>query len=84
MILLKILLTSIFWNLIPRASEVVLVVENPRASAGDKRDVGSIPGGEDPLKEEMATHSSILAWRMTWTEEPGRLQSMGLQRVGHY
>ena len=38
---------------------------------------------EDPLEEEMATHSSILAWRITWTEEPGRLQSMGLQRVGH-
>ena len=37
---------------------------------------------EDPLKEGMATHSSILAWRILWTEEPGRLQSMGLQRVG--
>ena len=81
MILLKILLTSIFWNLIPRASEVVLVVENPRASAGDKRDVGSIPGGEDPLKEEMATHSSILAWKIPWTEKSGGLQSVGSQRV---
>ena len=40
-------------------------------------------GREDPLQEEMATHSSILAWRIPWTEEPGRLQSMGLQRVGH-
>ena len=38
---------------------------------------------EDPLEKEMATHSSILAWRMPWTEEPGRLQSLGLQRVGH-
>ena len=38
---------------------------------------------EDPLEKEMATHSSILAWRIPWTEEPGRLQSMGLQRVGH-
>ena len=37
---------------------------------------------EDPLEKEMATHSSILAWRIPWTEEPGRLQSMGLQRVG--
>ena len=37
---------------------------------------------EDPLEEEMATHSSILAWEISWTEEPGRLQSMGLQRVG--
>ena len=38
--------------------------------------------GEDPLEKEMATHSSILAWRIPWTEEPGGLQSMGLQRVG--
>ena len=38
-------------------------------------------GWEDPLEKEMATHSSILAWRIPWTEEPGRLQSMGLQRV---
>ena len=37
---------------------------------------------EDPREEETATHSSILAWRIPWTEEPGRLQSMGLQRVG--
>ena len=40
-------------------------------------------GWEDPLEEGMATHSSILAWRIPWTEEPGALQSMGLQRVGH-
>ena len=40
-------------------------------------------GWEDPLEEETATHSSILAWRTPWTEEPVRLQSMGLQRVGH-
>ena len=40
-------------------------------------------GREDPLEKEMATHSSILAWKIPWTEEPGRLQSMGLQRVGH-
>ena len=40
-------------------------------------------GGEDPLEEEMATHSSILAWRIPWTEEPGGLQSMGSQRVRH-
>ena len=38
---------------------------------------------EDPLEKEMATHSSILAWRIPWTEESGGLQSMGLQRVGH-
>ena len=41
------------------------------------------PGWEDPLEEGMATHSSILAWRIPRTEEPGGLQSMGLQRVGH-
>ena len=38
---------------------------------------------EDPLEKEMATHSSILAWKIPWTEKPGRLQSMGSQRVGH-
>ena len=40
-------------------------------------------GQEDPLEKEMATHCSIFAWKISWTEEPGRLQSMGLQRVGH-
>ena len=40
-------------------------------------------GWEDPLKEGMATHSSILAWSIPWTEEPGRLQYTGSQRVGH-
>ena len=40
-------------------------------------------GQEDPLEKEMATHSSILAWSIAWTEEPGGLQSMGSQRVGH-
>ena len=40
-------------------------------------------GGEDPLEDGMATHSSILAWRIPWTEEPGKLQSIGSQEVGH-
>ena len=40
-------------------------------------------GQENPLEEEMATHSSILAWRISWIEEPGGLQSIGSQRVGH-
>ena len=40
-------------------------------------------GWEDPMEEEMATPSSILAWEISWTEKPGSLQSMGLQRVGH-
>ena len=45
--------------------------------------MGLIPGWEDLLEEGVATHSSILAWTIPWTEEPGRLQSMGLQRVRH-
>ena len=53
------------------------------ANAGDTRDAGSILGQEDPLEKGMATHSSILAWRNPWTEEPGGLQSMGSQRVRH-
>ena len=40
-------------------------------------------GWEDPLEKEMAVHSSTIAWKIPWTEEPGRLQSMGSQRVGH-
>ena len=57
--------------------------KNLPASAGDTRDMGSIPGlGRSP-GEEMATHSNILAWRILWTEEPGGLQSMELQRDGH-
>ena len=40
-------------------------------------------GREDPLEKAMVTHSSILAWRIPWTEEPGRLQSLGSNRVGH-
>ena len=40
-------------------------------------------GWEDPLEKDMATHSSILVWRIPWTKEPGRPQTMGLQRVGH-
>ena len=59
------------------------MVKNPPAKAGDVRDVGLIAGLENPLEEEMAPHSSILAWKILWTEEPGGLQSMGLQRVGH-
>ena len=62
---------------------MALVVKNPPANAGGTRDAGSIPGWEDPLEEEMTTQFSILDWKMLWTEEPGGLQSMGLQRVGH-
>ena len=65
------------------ASQVALAVKNPPADAGDARDVGSILGSGRSPEEGMATHSSILAWRIPWTEEPGRLQFIGLQRVGH-
>ena len=52
-------------------------------NAGDTGDMVPSLGQEDPLEEEVATHSSILAWRIPLTEEPGRPQSMGSQRVGH-
>ena len=68
-----------FW-----ASQVALVVKNPLTNTGDIRDASSAPGQEDPLMEGMATHSSILVWRIPWTEEPGGLKSIELQRVGHY
>ena len=57
------------------------MVKNLPANAGDARDEGSIPGQEDPLEEGMATHSSILPWRIPWTEEPGGLQSIRSQRI---
>jgi len=56
--------------------------EHP-ANAGDIRVCGQSLGQEDPLEEGVATHSSILAWRIPWTEVPGRLQSIGLQRARH-
>ena len=62
---------------------MVLVVKNLPANPGDIREMGLIPGlGRSP-EEGMATHSNILAWRIPWTEEPGRLQSTGSQRVRH-
>ena len=63
------------------ASRVALVVKNLPANEGESW-IWSL-AQEDPLKEIMATHSSILAWRILWTEKPGGLQSMGQQRVGH-
>ena len=57
-----------------------------KASAYDAGDLGSIPGwgrSLDPLEKEMTTHSSTPAWKTPWTEEPGGLQYMGSQRVGH-
>ena len=58
------------------------MVKNLPTNIGDVRDAGSILGLEDPLEQVMATRSSILAWRIPWTVEPGGLQSMGSQRVG--
>ena len=56
------------------------MVKNLPANDGG---AGSIPGCEDSLEKGVAPHSSVLAWRIPWTEEPGRLQSMGSQRVRH-
>ena len=62
----------------------MIVGSEVKVSASNVGDPGSIPGlGRPPLEKEMATHSSILAWKIQCTEEPGGLQSMGSQRVGH-
>ena len=62
---------------------VALVMKNPPANAETKETWVQSLGQEDPLEEGMATHSSILAWRIPWTEELDGLQSMGSQRVRH-
>ena len=76
-------------------SQGELVAKNPLANTGDVRDIGLIPGlasfhGEGnsnplqySLEKAMTSHSSTLAWKIPWVEEPGRLQSMGSPRVGH-
>ena len=73
-------------NILPLYTHVCvykhILVKNAPADAGNSGEGGWILGWEDPLEEEMATHSSTLAWRIPWTEEPGRLQSMGSQRGG--
>ena len=63
------------------ASQVVLVAKNSPVNAGDIRDVGLIHGQGGPLEKGMATQSIIFAWKISWTEEPGGLWSMGSQRV---
>ena len=68
------------WERIRGASLVTQMVKNLPAMQETR--VQSV-GREDPLEKRMATHSSILAWRIPWTEETGRLQSMGSQRVSH-
>ena len=65
------------------ASQVKLVVKNLPANAGDIRHLCSIPGSGNPPEEDMATHSGVIAQRIPRTEEPGRLQSIGSQRVRH-
>ena len=62
---------------------MVLVVKNLPANAGDTRDMGLIPGSGRSPGEENGNPLQILAWRIPWKEEPGGLQSIGLQRVGH-
>ena len=65
------------------ASQVALEVKNLPTNAGNIRDTASITESKDPLEEGMAIHSSILAWRIPWSEESGGLQSIESQRVGH-
>ena len=62
---------------------MVVVVKNLAANTKDERCRFDLWVREDPLEKEMAIHSRILAWKIPWTEEPGRLQFMGSQRVGH-
>ena len=63
--------------------QVALAVKNPSASVGDIKPWVGYLGQEDPLEEGLATYSSTFAWRILWTEDRGRLQSMGLKRAGH-
>ena len=65
-------------------SQILISGSDGKASACNAGDPGLILGsGKDPPEKEMAIHSSTLAWKIPWTEEPGRLQSTGSQRVGH-
>ena len=77
-------------NTVEKGSQALVIVVSvfPGGSAGEEPaynagDLGSTPGWEDPLEKGKSTHSSILAWRIPWTEESAELQSKGLQRVGH-
>ena len=77
----------------PEKASVISMQLNDQVSSPVAQTVKNLPamqetwvqslGQEDLLQEEMATHSSVLAWKILWTEEPGRLQSIGLQPVGH-
>ena len=75
-------------NSLNRATKIIQLpgdraVKNPPAMEEPRETRVSILGGENPLKEGMATHSSVLAWRIPWTEEPGGLRSRGSQRIEH-
>jgi len=73
---------GVIWRTLVKVLRASQVVKNPPANSGDVRDAGSVPGQEDPLEQEVATHSNIDAWRTPWTEETGRLLSTESQRVG--
>ena len=70
-----------YYNSLVRASQVVLVVKHPPTNAGDIRDSSLIPGAGRSPGGDMAIHSSILLWRIPWTEEPGGLQDTGCQEL---
>ena len=78
-----------FWAKERRVPGMLLFIWTSLVAQGVKNlltiqeDLGSILGLENPLEKRMVIHSSILAWEIPWTEEPGRPQSIGLQRVGH-
>ena len=74
--------TASFWKTVLYGDTSLVAQRVKLLPAMQETQVQSL-GQEDPLEKEMATDSSILAWRMPWTEEPGGLQSVGLQRVGH-
>ena len=74
--------TASFWKTVLYGDTSLVAQRVKLLPAMQETQVQSL-GQEDPPEKEMATHSSILAWRIPWTEEPGGLQSMGLQRVGH-
>ena len=71
------------WRTHTGSSQVALLVKNSPANAGDMKDVSLVSGSGGSPGGSMATYSSILAWRIPWTEEPGGLQSIGSHRVGH-
>ena len=71
------------WEIVRFPRSIWFSGKESACQAGDARDIGSIPGLGRSLEEEMGMHSSKLAWEIPWTEEPGGLQSMGWQRVGH-